>query len=204
MRVVRTARLAAILMASSSLFSLSCSFVKNGNLGVESSSKRDESSSSQGNQHFRSSNGNEVSLTIRDTGAGRFFIEAQNVSERSIYCPYLPARDGGIVADYFSYMVEKKNDLTGGFETLETGNDFAPGLNPIVQGEIVGFYFEANRNGTYRIRFSCLVDEDLAKIGKERHPLEISPDEGKLIEEASYTVISPEILADVEPTRSER
>lgn len=139
--------------------------------------------------------GNELEINIRKLSNTRFNIKITNVSNKKIFCPYLPGvnRDK---ANYFPYITEKEEN--GKFIVESKGGDFAPGLNPINPNNSVEFTFFSIKKGKYRIKFSYLIDENIAQlINNSTNPNSITEAERVKINTSYLEITTPVMVVDL-------
>lgn len=137
--------------------------------------------------------GNEVALNIQKIALNRYSVAITNVSKRNVYMPFLPARDGSELVDYFPSVKERKNPVTGLFESYDSGGDFAPGLYPIESAKTIKFFFTAPERGIYRLRFSFLVDKKAAELINAYKLTDAKNPEVEKIADAYFQVVTPEM-----------
>lgn len=132
-----------------------------------------------------------VVFLIETISQRRVRISIQNVSGETIFCPFMPARDGGTTAENFPFISERWNERIREFVIDGPSPHFAPMLSPIRPQQSVGLGTFVMDKGDYRLRFSYLIDEEIVQRINSSHPASRSTPE-KLRQTASYIeAISP-------------
>lgn len=135
-----------------------------------------------------------LDISVQKVLSTQYTITIKNVSKEEVFCAYIPGRTGN-EADYFPFITEKKTG-SGEFRVLDTGGHFAPGINAIQSGKSVEFTFESFEPGTYRLRFSYLVDKEIANRLRGKVEKGFSENERNKILGAYREIASPELIID--------
>ncbi len=140
--------------------------------------------------------GTELEFTFSKIRRGDYLVIGTNVSKKTLYLPYAPAR--GKDRGHLMYVNVEKQNGSGTFEPEKSEYDSADRSEPLLPGEVVEYHFYEKRRGTFRLEVGYLVDPTIVNLLNDPECL------FKISKENSQTIIDSWVSTRTGPIDTSR
>ena len=106
-------------------------------------------------------NGKELEIKAQRISDNEFLINVKNLSNRKVFSAFEPNENR--LNSAVPHITEKRNQ-NGEFVTGFDESSYAPQHRAIEANQEIGFHFFEIEKGDYRLIFTYLVDEDVARL----------------------------------------